>query len=162
MAFRGRDPAATPSPQEMSRRADELENIPFDEEVRASEQQDRRNARKFARLTRWERVPSRWRVTHCLACACMTASCYLVTYWGENCFAEFAVDDKVSERLGGDPWAIIRPPGLVALALFGIAVLIVVLFHFTWCAGAVKLSPDPDAHLDLSDDEADAKPAGDV
>ena len=58
----------------------------------------------------------------------MTASCYLCTYWGANCFREFNIDDSVSKRLDGKMGSIVRPAGYVAMLLFAVSCLILYLF----------------------------------
>ena len=138
--------------REMIRRKDELAQVPYDEEVRASEKEDRRLARKKKRLTAWSRVPEHWALFHIFGAVCMTTSCYLCTYWGANCFREFNIEDKVSKRLKGDMGSLIRPAGYVAMVLFVVACSAVYLFHSCWVPAQMS-GDDPDDHLDYSDDE---------
>ena len=114
----------------MERRKDELAAVPYDEEVRASEKQDRRDARKLKRLTHWSHVPEGWAALQIFGLVCMTASCYLCTYWGANCFREFNIDDSVSKRLDGKMGSIVRPAGYVAMLLFAVSCLILYLFVY--------------------------------
>lgn len=138
--------------KEMARRKDELDAVPYDEEVRASETDDRRKARKLVRKTHWAKVPLPWAALLVLSCVCMTASCYLCTYWGVNCFKEFNIDDKVSKRLDGNTSSIIRPLGYIAIYLFCAALAGTLMFQWCWVGPLLK-RPDPDDNLDDSDHE---------
>ena len=58
----------------------------------------------------------------------------------------------MADRLDGNALAIIKPTGVVAVAIFSVSVVITALFHGLWAAAQLK-KPDSDQHLDESEDE---------
>ena len=118
--------------QELTNRKDEIDQIPFDEEVKKADEDAKVRSEALRKNTVWKRVPLAWKAVLILATALMTASCYLVTIWASRCFRDFAINDTVSKRLKGRWQNIIRPLGVVAVSLFMFSCFLHLLFDCFW------------------------------
>ena len=118
--------------QELTNRKDEIDQIPFDEEVKKADEEAKVRSEALRKNTVWKRVPLAWKAVLILATALMTVSCYLVTIFASRCFRDFAINDTVSKRLKGRWQNIIRPLGVVAVSLFMFSCFLHLLFDCFW------------------------------
>jgi len=91
---------------------------PYDEEVLAIEEQDKRQGEVYEMATRWENVPQWLRYTLSFGLFCMSMSSYAFCVYGETCFRDFQVHDKLNKLPDSNPINIIRFYGAVAIVIF--------------------------------------------
>lgn len=120
---------------EAEKRKDELSALPYDPEVLAEAERDAVKKKLYEDATRWKskHIP----VSKCLLAAAVVllqAACYLTTLYPSACFRDFAVDDTVSEKLKGRWTRLIKLPGLVAICLFGAALIFYFIFEYWACS----------------------------
>jgi len=118
---------------------------PQDAWLKELDDRDEVRSRQLHRLTRWEDLPFPLKFTLAVGLVCTEASLALLTgpwhdIWGVSCFRSFDLTSSVEKELGGDPWAIVRPLGWLALGLAGLAVGS--LGHYYTFLSAVEVGAD--------------------
>ena len=142
--------AAVELDKQMALRRDDLDKLPLDEGVKRADDADAARTQRLRENTTWPHVPTTWRLALVLATALMTASSYLCTYWSSDCFREMQINDSVSKRLDGSWQRILKPPGVVALALFAASCCLHGAFQILW----FRHQTQPRADDDGDDDDA--------
>ncbi len=114
--------------QVVSKRADELEKMPFDEEVKKADEAGVAVAEAYHRVTEWSGMPAFAQITLVLSLTCMISSCYMVQLFQEDAFEEYQLTYTITDHLNGDWKNLVKPLGLVAIALFGASILFLTIF----------------------------------
>ena len=96
---------------------EELEAMPYDDEVAVAEKEAKVKAERYAAATEWRVLPLPAKALLVAAMSLMCFSCYMVQLM--TCFVPYELTDRVRD-LKGNHWynLIIWPVGWVALALF--------------------------------------------
>ena len=113
--------------QTASQRADELDLIPVDTEVRELEDKEEYLNRCYIRVTRWPDVPLLAKLILQLSLISMTASCYLVTI--SPCFAEYQLTYTIDEHLEGNWLNLVLPLGWIAILLFTASCVLLYIYY---------------------------------
>lgn len=117
--------------QTVSQRGDELEAMPFDEEVMAADAALEDAKKAYEEVTEWDMVPFWAKSVLSGSLTCIIVSCYMLMSLQDLCFAEYQLTYTIDEHLGGDWTALVLPLGLVAIGLFLVSVVLLLVFT-TW------------------------------
>lgn len=104
--------------QTTSARAEELEEIPIDEEVREREEKGEEFNRCYKEVTKWEIVPFVPKMILRISLTTMIVSCYMVQLFARSSFADYQLTYTIEENLDGDWTNILLPLGRTASLLF--------------------------------------------
>lgn len=131
----------------MSTRAQELEDLPIDEEVKEADDKLEEQNKAYSEVTQWHRVPVLAKFILYLSLICMMISCYLVQLFSDDCFTEYQLTYTIDQHLDGEWSNIVKPLGLKALILFAVSVVLLQIFT-TWAknkvtAGGIAVYPEP-------------------
>lgn len=110
--------------QTTSNRAQEIEDLPTDEEVKLLTDKGEALANMYDEVTEWDSVPRWAKICLSLALAFMTISCYMVQFYQDQCFTPFDLSSTIDEHLGGRWTNLVRPLGIIALLLFCVSLLL--------------------------------------
>jgi len=114
--------------QVMQTRKAEVDAIPIDEEVKASEEKDEVNNQVYKEATKWSNVPWYMKIILILAVILMMGSCYLVQLYQSYCFADFTLTSTIEVDLQGDWTKIVKPLGALSILLFFLSCLLLITF----------------------------------
>lgn len=116
---------------------EELEAMPYDEEVRESEIAAEERKKAYTEVTKWHTVPLWAKTTLILSLTTMITCCYMVQIFQDSCFAEYALTYTIKENLEGDWTKLVLPLGRIALILFVISMVFLNIFT-TWATRKAK------------------------
>jgi len=111
--------------------AEELEAMPYDEEVRASEEAADERRKAYTEVTKWHTVPIWAKSVLFLSLSTMITCCYMIQIFQDSCFAEYALTYTIEKNLEGDWTKLVLPLGRIALLLSVISMVLLKLFT-TW------------------------------
>jgi len=123
-----------------------IEAMPDDQEVLKVEEKQKKRAKVYHSITDWNKkdFPSYMKVLLVIGALCMTLFFSLTGIAGSMCFKDFQVTDTIATKLASEPGLqdgkvlnIILFYGYIALALFGVAVVVLVVFT-RWAGRKVK------------------------
>ena len=114
--------------QTVSQRGDELEAMPFDEEVLAADARLEDAKKAYEEVTEWDKVPFWAKSVLSASLTLIIVSCYTLQSLQELCFAEYQLTYTIDEHLGGDWTTLVLPLGLVAIGLFLVSVALLQIF----------------------------------
>ena len=115
--------------QTMSSRAEELEDMPFDEEVKTANDADVLMNETYEEITQWGSLPVPMQIILIIAVACMISACYMVQLFQADAFEEYQLTDKIEELPDGDWKNLVKPLGLVSILLAAASLFLLVLFR---------------------------------
>eukprot|EP00591_Stephanopyxis_turris_P012775 CAMPEP_0195514806 /NCGR_PEP_ID=MMETSP0794_2-20130614/6084_1 /TAXON_ID=515487 /ORGANISM="Stephanopyxis turris, Strain CCMP 815" /LENGTH=180 /DNA_ID=CAMNT_0040643129 /DNA_START=1833 /DNA_END=2375 /DNA_ORIENTATION=+ len=118
-------------------RADELANLPYDEEVKAAEDAAAHEKEVYTRVTQWDVVPALAKTFLILSVSTMVISCYTVQLFSADCFADYELTFTIGEHLDGNVLNLVLPLGWIAIILF-IASCIFLLIFVSWAKRKTK------------------------
>ena len=112
---------------------EELEAMPYDDEVAVSEKEAKVKAERYAAATEWRVLPLPAKALLVAAMSLMCFSCYMVQPM--TCFVPYELTDRVRD-LKGNHWynLIVWPAGWVACALFMCSCFFFLVFS-KWASG---------------------------
>jgi len=134
-------------------RADELEAVEDDKEVKEADEKDEHMRKCFETVTKWNVIPLWPKLALILSHVSITTSCYMVQYG--TCFVEHNLTDSIDENLGGSVANLFLPLGWVVIALFIASMILLGIFSSWGNRQAKKLVesgkavPIYDSHDDL-------------
>lgn len=99
-------------------RAEEIEQCPIDDEVQQLEVAEQELKEAYKEATKWNNVPLWAKFILLLALVTMVASCYIVTLFLAESFAQFELNDSIEDKLGGKWTNFVKPLGSLSLLLF--------------------------------------------
>lgn len=114
--------------QIISQRPDDLAALPYDEEVREADLASEKKSKIFKEISEWKRVPIWAQLCLLTSLATMITSCYMVQLFPNDTFAEYKLTDTIDKTLKGDWKNIVKPVGFVSIILFGVSILLLVIF----------------------------------
>lgn len=114
--------------QVMETRKSDVDAIPIDEDVQASEEKDKLHNQVYQEATKWSNVPWYMKIILILAVILMIACCYLVQLYQSYCFADFELTSTIEVDLQGDWTKIVKPYGALAILLFFLSCLLLIIF----------------------------------
>jgi len=122
--------------QETLEREYEELSKPREEDMRLVELETwhQEQARRFWKTLSWDSLPCWVRSALVLSLVCMEASVILLTGpWkkiiGKSCFKTFGLQSSITNDLDGNPLAIIRPLGWIALAFAAMSMVFLIVFY---------------------------------
>jgi len=118
-------------------RGKELESIPIDEEVQAADTKKKDFDKAYHEVTQWHHIPIAAKIALSLSLVCMIICCYMVQLFADDCFAEYQLTYTIREHLNSDWKNIVLPLGAVSLILFGISIVLLLVFT-TWARRAAR------------------------
>ncbi|KAL9188273.1 hypothetical protein ACHAXT_006651 [Thalassiosira profunda] len=129
---------------------EEVQAIEEDKEVKEADEKDTHMTKCYETVTEWNSgLPLLAKLVLCCSLACITASCYMVQFFGELCFVEHSLTDSYYENLAGNAFNIFLPLGWAAVALF--AASIVLLYTFSsWGKKQAKKLAESERAVPLS------------
>jgi len=141
----------------VSERADELEAIPIDEEVKLADEKGEVRRKAYREISKWEKLPWLAKVTLILSLMSMITTCYLVQIFAADCFVEYQLTYNIDVHLNGDWRNLVKPLGVVANYLLLSSTVLYLLFNFWAQRNAVKAlasggTRDESSSLSLSDE----------
>ena len=114
--------------QVMQTRTAEVDAIPIDEEVKASEEKDEENNRVYKEVTKWTNVPWFMKIMLIFSLILMMGSCYLVQLFQSHCFSDFTLTSSIKIDLKGEWTNIVKPLGALSIILFFLSCLLLIIF----------------------------------
>ena len=123
--------------QTISQRSEEIEAIEIDQEVAEAEAKEEHFNNCHAQVTQWVVVPWLWRFALYMAFICMVFSCYLVTLFSSQCFADYQLTYTIDEHLDGDWTNFVLPVGRAAILLFLLSCVLLFCFN-VWARASKK------------------------
>mmetsp|Transcript_27450 Transcript_27450/g.32013 ORF Transcript_27450/g.32013 Transcript_27450/m.32013 type:complete len:861 (-) Transcript_27450:1289-3871(-) len=114
--------------QVVSNRADELEAIPIDEEVRIADEKDEERKNAYHEVSRWETLPILAKIIMLLSLTCMITTCYMVQLFSSHCFVEYQLTYTIDMHLVGDWRNLVKPLGVVSNYLLLASVVFLQMF----------------------------------
>lgn len=117
--------------QTMSTKANELNEMPYDEEVKIADDADIAINEAYQEVTQWKELPSFAQIFLLLSLACMITSCYMIQLFQDDSFAEYQLTYNIKDHLNGDWKNLVKPIGLVAILLFLGSIVFLLVFK-TW------------------------------
>lgn len=123
--------------QTMSTKANELNEMPYDEEVKAADDADTAIIEAYQEVTQWKELPSFAQILLLLSLACMITSCYMIQLFQDDSFAEYQLTYNINDHLNGDWKNLVKPIGLVAILLFLGSIFFLLVFK-TWANGKAR------------------------
>lgn len=114
----------------LTNKAEDVQALPIDEEVKVLEDNETVIEHKFAEITRWKVVPGAAKTLMILSVISMIAACYTVQIFGDQAFKSYQLTDTIDDRLGGDWKNIIEPLGLVSICLLALSIVLLQLFMY--------------------------------
>eukprot|EP00980_Cylindrotheca_fusiformis_P002222 scaffold517_cov119-Cylindrotheca_fusiformis.AAC.5 len=114
-------------------RAEELEQIPIDEEVRELEKKSEEFNTSYKEVTQWQFVPFVPKMILRISLTTMTVSCYMVQLFANSSFADYQLTYTIDENLDGDWTNILLPLGRTASLLFVVS-CIQLYGYTTWAS----------------------------
>lgn len=123
--------------QVISQRADELEKMPFDEEVKKADDAGVAISEAYHKVTEWADMPVFAQLTLIVSLACMITSCFMVQLFQEDAFVEYQLTYKIDDHLNGDWTNLVKPIGFIAILLFATSILFLMVFR-TWAQNKAR------------------------
>jgi len=117
--------------QTMSTKANELKEMPYDEEVKLADDADVALTEAYQEVTQWKDLPAFAQILLLLSLACMITSCYMIQLFQDDSFAEYQLTYNINDHLNGDWKNLVKPIGLVAILLFLGSIFFLLVFK-TW------------------------------
>lgn len=134
-----------------STRADEIDAIPIDEEVRRFDEKGEAVAEMYQEVTKWDSVPQWAKACLISSLACMVFCCYMVQFFQDQCFTPYDLTFTIEEHLDGNWMNLVKPLGFVALSLFLLSLLLLCTYT-SWATWESKKLVDS-----KNNDTADSK-----
>lgn len=100
---------------------EELEAMPYDEEVRQADAIADAKKLRLEELRQWEKFDRVKKGVLVYGTVCMSACIYIVQMFGQYCFEDFELTDTIDEELDGKVTNFIMPLGNCAMILFFMA-----------------------------------------
>jgi hypothetical protein len=116
--------------QTVSNRADELQSIPIDEEVKAADEEQEEFNKAHEEVTKWIDMPSWVKLILSSSLALMIVTCYMVQLFLSECFTEYQMTYTISANLDGDWTNLVKPLGKLAMSLFLLSVGLYYCYSF--------------------------------
>jgi len=121
--------------QTAKERAKELEEMPYDEEVRELEIQDEIHAKIYAKVSRWEVLPFSMKFVVMSSLILVIIAVYTVFLVPDTCFAPYALTSTIEKDLDGHWYNLVLVPnGLMVLVFFALSWFLVAMFG-KWANG---------------------------
>jgi len=114
--------------QAVSNKTEELETMPFDEEVRIADEKNEENVRKYEQVVQWQGLPWGAKALLIVSLSFMISSVYLVVLFLNRCFTEFQLTDTIDKTLGGNWLNLVQPLGWVSIGLLVASVVVQQIF----------------------------------
>jgi len=124
--------------QAADQRADEVEAIEDDKEVKEADDRDAHLNKCYESVTRWNVVPLMPRFILTCSLVSITTSCYMVQFFTDLCFAPHSLTDSIDENLDGNVANLFLPLGWVSVFLFTASIILLSIFS-SW--GKVSVCP---------------------
>lgn len=121
----------------MRERADEITEIPVDEEVKRLDDEQIKINEAYNEVTQWNLVPTWAKFLLILSLVFMILSCYMVQLFQEDAFVPYQLTYTIERHLEGDWKNIVKPLGRVALLLFVASIFFFSIFLF-WAKGRTR------------------------
>lgn len=133
--------------QTMKSREQELEAMPYDEEVKKANEEEVAINNAYAEVVEWSSLPTFPQLLLIISLACMITSCYITQVFQEDAFAEYELTYTIEDHLEGDWKNLVKPIGLVSIVLFGASLLFLFMFR-TWAMSKARrvLKENPDKY----------------
>merc|ERR1712038_50643 len=120
----------------MRERGDVIALIPYDEEVKILDDKQELKNKVYKEVTEWSLVPGWAKFILIFSLICMITSCYVVQLFQEDAFTPYQLTYTIEKHLHGDWKNLVKPLGLVALILFGVSIVLFMVFVH-WANGIV-------------------------
>lgn len=114
--------------QAVSTRKDELEEMPFDEEVKKANDAEVAFNDAYDKVIVWKDMPTAIQILLLVSLASMITCCYMVQLFQEDAFEEYTLTDRINTHLGGDWKNLVKPIGFIAIILFLSSLFLLFLF----------------------------------
>ncbi|KAL7525115.1 hypothetical protein ACHAXR_000862 [Thalassiosira sp. AJA248-18] len=115
--------------QAADKRADEVEAIEDDREVKEADEKDEHMRKCYETVTQWNAVPLWTKLILLCSLTSITASCYMVQFFSNLCFVEHSLTDSIYENLDGKVTNLFLPLGWISVGLFCISIILIYLFQ---------------------------------
>lgn len=118
---------------------DEIDAIPFDEEVKAADEIAQQKSAAYSTAVVWSKVPAWAKMSLLLSVGSMIVCVYLLAMFNTQCFAEYDLMYTISDHLGGQWHNLVKPLGRYALLCIVISHVFLFIFQ-TWASVGVILA----------------------
>lgn len=102
--------------------------IKDDKEVKEADDKDEQMRKSYESVTQWNAMPLWTKLLLTCSLVSITASCYMVQFFSNLCFAEHSLTDSIDENLGGNVGNLFLPLGCVSVGLFSAAIILLTMF----------------------------------
>jgi len=126
--------------QASDNRADEVNAIEDDKEVKEADEKDEHIRKCYETVTHWNAVPIWSKLILIFSLASITASCYMVQFFSSMCFADHSLTDSIYDNLGGNVGNLFLPLGWASVALFLASIILLNIFSSWGKQQAKKLA----------------------
>ena len=115
--------------QTADKRADDVEAIPDDREVKDADDKAAHLKQCYRDVTQWDALPLIPKLLIQASLACIVTSSYMVQLFSSLCFTPHSLTDSIDDNLDGKVSNIFLPLGWVAVALFCISIIFIYIFE---------------------------------
>ncbi|KAL7526021.1 hypothetical protein ACHAXR_001273 [Thalassiosira sp. AJA248-18] len=115
--------------QTAGKRADEVEAIEDDREVKEADDKAAHLQSCYRDVTQWDYVPMTPKLLLQTSLACIITSSYMVQLFSNSCFTPHSLTDSIDENLDGNVSNLFLPLGWTSLGLFCISIIFIYLFQ---------------------------------
>ncbi len=130
--------------QTADKRAEEVETIDDDIEVKEADDRAEHLQKCYLVVTEWSRMPTGAKMLVRISLACIIVSSYMVQIFASRCFVPHSLTDTIDGNLEGNATNLFLPLGWVAIILFLVSCVFLYIFQ-VWG----KVSPIPSLILKL-------------
>ena len=107
---------------------EKIDAIEIDEEVKDADERDEHLKKCYSSATQWRSISILAKTTIVSAVVCITASCYMVQFFGSLCFVKHELTDTIEENLQGNALNLFLPVGWAAIGLFVASIIFLRIF----------------------------------
>ena len=114
--------------QTSDKRAEDIQAIEDDKEVKEADDKDEHMKKCYETVTQWNVMPFWSKLIITSAVACITCACYFVQFFSTACFVEHSLTDSFYDNLGGNIANLFLPLGWAAVGLFVASIVLLDIF----------------------------------
>jgi len=109
---------------------EEMEKMPYDEEVRQADEAAEVRKKKYEEATEWTNLPMPARAVLVSAVVLMVFCCYLVQLYSSACFEEYELTDTIRQELDSKWYKLVKyPAGYIAIIVFVLSCSLLIGFN---------------------------------
>jgi len=115
--------------QTLSTRKEEIDNMPFDEEVKVKDDAEEALNAAYLEVIQWEKLPISMKIILYLAVFFMIVFCYGIQLYQEGCFENYQLTDTIELQLEGQWTNLVKKPlGWISISIFFVSIIFFLVF----------------------------------